>query len=1030
MGLTPLSRAAILVFVVQCVLPMSATSADKLSYTVREELPGGTFVGNLTRDVGVKLPEIRFDFLNDVSSRADLFHVDPDSGILVTSQQIDRDVMCANQPECVVPLNIQLKASQMFKIIKIQVAISDINDNTPAFQDLAAFRSLSESAQPGTKLILPSAADPDGPEFGVKKYELVGGEGVFALTAVNINDGGGDDVQLMLVSDLDRELRDVYRMRLFAIDGGSPSKSGSLDVNIRVLDANDNSPKFDRTSYDVTVQEDVNQTTAIVYVQANDPDLGMNGKVIYEFTNNTRQAYGDTFQINNVTGAVRVVGKLDYKRQSIYELHVTARDGGHESVVTIAKLTVRVQDTNDHAPEIWIKTIMREDGKLTIPENSRNNSFVAHIRVKDLDVGKNGEYTCTLDSEYFTLEELYKTDYKVVTAAVFDRESRDEYVITITCTDEGQEPKSSSLRMTIAVTDVNDHRPTFERKLTYAELEEGNKTGSRVIEMLARDSDTGPNGRVTYSLIDDHRGLFLIDPDSGIIICNGILDRERLSNFNLTVVATDAGTPPLSETAVVIVQVIDVDDEPPVFASATYRFEVAENEAAGLVVGQVNAVDPDEPGHNDFYYVVTNASEGFRDLFVLDPLTGTIRTSGVLDREMTSTYDAVISATSTTVNRDSTVTFTNHTLIHISVSDINDNPPQFIYPSFTDYHLTVDPEMLVAGQVITRIRATDNDTDANVVCEYQIVGAKPGGDILTLDPYNGSLILGRDPDRIPDRTFSIDVVAYDCGTPRLNGTGTLVVTFVRLRLGGALSPNTVIVVVISVITLITVAVLVFLIARVIRKRRARKYNWIPRVIDIKIKTVAESVEGGGSLEKCDEIGIKNTFSPFPEDESQTPTEDLIDSGTTEKDFLPPGDANYFDQDSGCGSAVGAGSNTPSGTGSLPEWTDTDISSVINDIKGSDPGRLTSTAQIPAGRMAPRAHECDGLRLFSTLDVAKELPPWEQPQQPEGGSLPHTAGRRVEGGKPPRQTQVRFRLPPDVSSLASSESLNHAVETGP
>jgi hypothetical protein len=795
-----------------------------------------------------KLSEIRFDFLNSGSSSDDIFDLDPVTGVLRTLQEIDRDVMCTNERVCDINIDIQLMPSQYFKIIKIQVTLIDINDNAPMFRDPVIVKTILESSPPNTKLSLPLALDPDGPEFGIKKYALVGGEDMFSLVA-GFNPAGVGDIQLTLLSPLDREKQSVYNIQLYAMDGGTPSRNGTLGVEIQVLDVNDNSPSFSKASYDIQVNEDIPVMSTILQVYATDPDDGLNGQVVYGFSSKTETAYGNTFMIDEESGALVVIGELDYEQQVLYTLYVTARDKTPNAVATRVIVTVHVVDLNDHAPEIVIKTPLT-DGKIRLPENSQNNSFIAHIGVSDKDAGQNGDYICSLDSPYFSLEEMYVTDYKITAARVFDREVQERYIIVMTCTDKGEDPKSASVELNVAITDENDQSPTFSPSVIHVDLQEDNSLGVRVTTVRAYDFDSGDNADVSYSLVNDLNGIFSIQSDTGIITCNVILDRELTRDLNVTVMATDHGSPPRSGIAVVVVHVTDIDDEIPLFTKDVYEFNVLENQPPGSIVGQVRAVDVDGPLHNMFTYIVQENSEGFMDHFTIDPQTGVIETLDSLDRETTQVHHAMIAAQSNT-----NIDYVSYSSVKIQVFDLNDNSPKIIFPSKANHTVYIDPLTAQPGQVVAQIQALDIDTAVNSVCEYKGRSDIPE-ESISIDPYNGSLMVNGDLQWLQAQTIAMDIVVYDCGTPRLSDAKTLVIRFVKEG-RGKFSTNAIIVVIISVSTAIIAAILIFLIVHVILKRRKldRKYNWMARMADHRVKTE------DGLREESKDMGSKEAIYP-------------------------------------------------------------------------------------------------------------------------------------------------------------------------
>jgi len=134
--------------------------------------------------------------------------------------------------------------------LKVKVEIVDVNDNAPVFPERRISHEISELAEPGTALAVPPATDLDSGRNGIYRYDVIPRDGKFELTSRGTADGG-TDLRLVLTDRLDRELEDQYLVTVLAVDGGDPPKTGSIVVNITVLDANDNNPQFDNSSYEV-----------------------------------------------------------------------------------------------------------------------------------------------------------------------------------------------------------------------------------------------------------------------------------------------------------------------------------------------------------------------------------------------------------------------------------------------------------------------------------------------------------------------------------------------------------------------------------------------------------------------------------------------------------------------------------------------------------------------------------------------------------------------------------------------------------
>ena len=627
----------------------------EVKYRLEEEQEVGMYVGNVREDTHLAslysadvMHKLHFRFLR-AHQHSLPFSVDDDTGIITTSGRVDRDAICPGAETCDVKLDVAVQPAQYFRVIRVTIAILDINDNSPQFPDAFVHFQILELTAVGTGLVLPVAVDPDSPQFSVRGYRDVTHSDTFDLREIRKPDdstsgsgGGVGELRLVLVRPLDRERVDEYRLKIMAADGGTPARSGVVEVLIEVLDVNDNSPAFERHKYEATIVENAPPRTVVARVVATDPDSGLNGQIVYEFSSLTKNSFGHIFAVTNTSGDVYVTGSVDYEERTVYQLVVVARDLGPESVPTSVTVTVKVTDTNDNAPEISVDTLTGNTEVAVASEDAEPDTFVAHVAVSDRDSGSAGQVDCVVSDGHFRLKPMSSSDdgdeYQLVTAAKLDREARASYDVGIVCRDRGPEPRERVERVKISVTDVNDNDPQFRYPSYRTELIENNYVGAVVLRVNASDADEGRNAALSYSL----RGSsgFEVDEDSGVIKAADKFDRELGASYRFFVVATDHGQPTSrSSSAKVIVDIVDVNDESPRFEHQTYSLEVDENSPIGTEVGTVKAVDPDVGSFGHVTYSTTS------ELFSVDSETGRITTLQPLDREVVPVYSLTIVAT-------------------------------------------------------------------------------------------------------------------------------------------------------------------------------------------------------------------------------------------------------------------------------------------------------------------------------------------------------------------------------------------------
>ncbi len=857
---SPRSIATALILVATLCAPAIQAVDDPVTYVIEEELPAGSLIGNIVEDSGLNLKyddsvlrRLRYTYLTQSDNR-DLFDLDERTGDLSAAVNLDRDVICPKQAVCKISLDVAVQPVEYFEAVKIFITVLDLNDNAPAFPQEAMASSLSESTVPGILFPIPTATDNDSPEFGVKRYEFVSDTDKFELQMRNTSDGTVD-LHLALKGQLDHEEDNAYEMKVIAWDGGNPPRSGTITIDIAVVDINDNSPQFLNASYEANVPEDTRPDTTIIKVTALDPDTGSNGEIEYKFTPRTIRAYGNVFGIDHRTGEIYLKRALDYEETTSYNLGVTAQDMGTDSLPTPTKVIVNVLDINDHAPQITINSLTGTQNAV-VPENEPAPYFVAHISVFDPDGGRNGKFNCSLDNNYFQLVQLYDTEFKVMAIAVLDREAHALHDIRIKCADMGSPPQRTTAHLMVEVQDANDNTPIFKQETYFATLNENNEIGDIVAEVQATDQDTGANGQIRYELHPEGRDYFQIDPKTGVIRANVRFDREVKPNLEFRVLASDLGDNPHTATTTVLLTIMDENDESPRFTLQRFVFNVEENVPVNTEVGQVTAADGDLPPNNQFFFGVVE--EDVHGVFMLDPKNGVITTLKELNREDRDVYSMLAIVYSK--NRAQR----NHTArIVIYVDDENDNAPVVEFPR-DDNNTVFISNLVPIGYVVTKIQAHDADYGANQKLSFQMQESTDSG-AFHIGESTGEVYVNKKFDNVREEMHKLVVMVRDNGYPQR-------VTIAHLHIvvnetvpyrphQGASSSNKnnsnvsdiqMIIIVCVVLGTVVLATLL-VVAIIVLKRREAKQNSPKFVHKTELTYAATGAVAGADTDSCDKL---------------------------------------------------------------------------------------------------------------------------------------------------------------------------------
>ncbi|XP_034037703.1 protocadherin gamma-A5-like [Thalassophryne amazonica] len=613
---------------ISCVVLVIQFAEGQLRYSIPEEMKKGSLIGNMASDLGIELQRLRSGRARLVSGEsAQYTELRTDKGLLVVKERIDREQLCGDLTPCSFSFDLILESPM--ELHHVTVEVLDVNDNSPFFHQQDLKLTIGESAAAGARFVLPRATDPDVGVNGLQDYNLSPNEN-FVLKK-HSDDDGRKYAEMVLGKPLDRERHPSLSLKLIAVDGGTPQRSGTVNIDITVQDANDNAPVFSESAYKATVLENASIGTHIITVNATDADSGANGLIYYSISK-MQGVIGDMFKINKTTGMIYLSGEIDYEKVKKYEIRIEATDQG--ALTDSSKVTVEVIDVNDNPPVITLMSFTSP-----VSEDSPSGTTIGIISVKDFDSGDNGHVTCRIEHNTpFKIKSNLRNYYTLVTDAALDHETVSDYNITVVATDGGIPSLSAKKTFHVKISDVNDNAPVFPKSIYKAFVTENNPSGVSLLTVSARDPDEIQNARISYILQQDGSNIggspvsdyVVVNAETGVINAVRSFDYEVIKKVMFIIKAQDGGSPPLSSNVTVKIMIQDQNDNTPqvLYPVQTGGSVVAEmvprSADVGYLVTKVVAVDVDSGQNAWLSYKLQKATD--RVLFEVGLQNGEIRT--------------------------------------------------------------------------------------------------------------------------------------------------------------------------------------------------------------------------------------------------------------------------------------------------------------------------------------------------------------------------------------------------------------------
>uniref|UniRef100_A0A3P8V548 Cadherin domain-containing protein n=1 Tax=Cynoglossus semilaevis TaxID=244447 RepID=A0A3P8V548_CYNSE len=529
-------------------------------------------------------------------------------------------------------------------------------------------------------------------------------------------------------------------------------------VTVEVIDINDNSPVFPKETVDLKISENAPSGTRFLLASADDLDVGINDIQKYSLkpTDNFK------LEIKIQSGGGKIIeivlqNQLDREKEETLTLVLLASDGGEPRRSGTVRIHITVLDVNDNAP-VCEQSVYKAE----VRENSPLSTLVTTVRATDADKGQYGEVTYSIVHVSRETEHIFKVNAEtgeVRVAGDLDFEKSKSYQLNVQASDHG----GFTDIVIIEVIDVNDNRPVITLTSFSNTIPEDSPSGTTVAIINVKDLDSGKNGKVDCRV----NGNMPFTIQSSLknyytLVTNGVLDRERNPEYNITFSAVDEGSPPLSSNKTITLRISDVNDNAPIFEQNFYQATIMENNSPGLSVFSVRAHDLDS-GHNarvSYLLIETELNGNPISTYVsVNAETGVIQAVRTFDYEQIKTQDGGSPPLSSNVT------------VKILIQDQNDNPPQVLYPVQTGGSVVGEmvPRSADVGYLVSKVVAVDVDSGQNAWLSYKLQKV-PDRALFEVGLQNGEIRTIRQVTDKDPVNQKLTVIVEDNGQPSRSAT--------------------------------------------------------------------------------------------------------------------------------------------------------------------------------------------------------------------------------------------------------------------
>nr|XP_015830848.2 protocadherin alpha-3 [Nothobranchius furzeri] len=547
-------------------------------------------------------------------------------------------------------------------------------------------------------------------------------------------------------------------------------------IEINILDVNDNPPAFKTKSQTINMAESILPGVTFPVLSAYDSDVGKNDISTYKLKPN--EYFTLTVHKGESVSAELILQKsLDREKQALIKLTLTALDGGTPAKSGTSEIIIHVLDINDNIPA-FTKTLY----KASITESAALGTTLLTVSAADADDGLNKEIVYSLNSkDQDHVLQMFEIDSETGTIRVkgnIDFELNPAFEIRVQATDRGQPPLTAQCKVLVEVVDVNDNAPDITVTSLFSSVREDAEIGTAVALVSVLDRDGGKNGEVKcdissllpFKLETNYKNYY------SLVISDG-LDRELIQQYNITVIATDAGSPPLSNTSVITVQVSDVNDNAPMFSETEINVYVKENSPVGTLLKTIHSTDADADGNGRVVYSIfsNNNLVPISSVININSETGDIISLQSFNYEELKTFQFKVQATDSGVPP-----LSSNVTVNVLILDENDNNPTILapYSELGSVNSETIPYSAEAGYFVAKIRAVDADSGYNALLSYHLTEPK-GNNLFRIGTSTGEIRTKR---RMSDndlKSHPLVVLVSDNGEPSLSATVSIDVVVVE-----------------------------------------------------------------------------------------------------------------------------------------------------------------------------------------------------------------------------------------------------------